>query len=314
MTQAMRQWLVIGACLSLAAGAGGAQGDSPQPWEQPGEAGQQILGPDGAPLLWVPAGQFIMGSTNEGIRYRIIQLHAIGGIADEQPAHEVILDGFWLQKLEVTNAQYARFLNERGTNQDDEGQPLLDISDENCQIVEDNGVYKVAPGREEHPVGEVTWYGAKGYAEHYGMAVPTEAQWEYAARGPQRPRYPWGDEWQRDNLCWRGHIAESPTPFAATFPVGSFAAGASWCGALDMAGNASEWCADWYDPDYYRHAPTENPAGPPTPPVPHAQATRVCRGGSYFEYGDECRSAKRLHFPPGECHDYHGFRCVANCE
>jgi len=310
----MRRGLLISVCLLVGATAAVSQGETPQPWQQPGEAGQEIAGPDGAPIVWIAAGSFMMGTSSEEIRYRIVRLHAVGGIADQQPVHEVSLTGFWAQKLEVTNGQYARFLNERGSNEDDEGHILLDITDENCQITERNGGYEIKEGRENHPVVEVTWYGARAYAQHYGMALPTEAQWEYAARGPDGPRYPWGDQWETGNLCWRGNVDQGPPLCAATFPAGSFPAGASWCGALDMAGNALEWCADWYDPAYYKEAPAENPMGPITPPVPYDQATRVCRGGSYFQYADDCRCASRSYFPPDQCHDYHGFRCVVNCE
>ena len=310
----VRRWLLIGACLLVCVTVGVGQGQPPPPWRQPGKAGQQITGPDGAPLVWVLAASFAMGSSSDESRYRIVELYATGRIADEQPVHQVTLDGFWIQKMEVTNAQYARFLTEHGSNKDAQGHELLDLADTGCEIGLRDGTYAVAAGREDHPVVEVTWYGAKAYAEHYSMALPTEAQWEYAARGPDGRRFPWGNRWEAGSLCWRYNAGPPSEVFGATSPVKSFPDGASWCGALNMAGNAKEWCRDWYDPHYYAQAPTHNPTGSVTPPGPDDHATRVCRGGGYSDDADECRSGSRSYFPPDQCHDYYGFRCVVNCE
>ncbi len=284
-----------------------------KPWQQPGSRlGEEIVGPDGAAMVWVPGGSFTMGSSIDEWRYRLTKLFRTNRVTEETPAHQVTLDGFWVQKLEVTNAQFARFLNDYGSNQDPEGHMLLDLEDTGCEIVFTNGRYQPVDGRAKHPVVEVTWYGARAYAQHYGLALPTEAQWEYAARGPKSLRYPWGNEWHDNWLCWTYHRGPGTAFLAATFPVGSFPEGASWCGALDMAGNALEWCADWYDFKYYRRSPGTNPPGPAQPPESGSEPQKVCRGGSYFHNTDDCRSARRLQFPPAQCNDYHGFRCVAN--
>jgi formylglycine-generating enzyme required for sulfatase activity len=152
-------------------------------------------------------------------------------------------------------------------------------------------------------VVEVSWYGAAAYCEHNGLELPTEAQWEYAARGPESRAYPWGDDWDPKRLCWD----ENRGPEGQTFPVGSFPSGGSWCGALDMSGNVWEWCADWYGSDYYGSSPTTDPTGPTNGEY------RVLRGGSWGSYADYCRAAGRLSFTPDFSDDGLGFRVARSC-
>ena len=225
--------------------------------------GQQRIGPDGQTLVWVPSGSFMMGSDD--------------GPDDERPIHRVTLDGFWIGRCEVTNAQYRAFCNATGrefpasSNQGD-----------------------------DHPVGAVNWYDAQAYCAFYGYTLPTEAQWEYAARGPSVPTYPWGDEWDAQKCCNWANLG----PGDRTFPVGSFPAGASWCGALDMAGNVWEWCADWYSETYYQVSPEWNPPGP------ESGESRVVRGDSWWS--EDPRVAQRFDLPSGAEGNSFGFRVSTN--
>jgi formylglycine-generating enzyme required for sulfatase activity len=199
-----------------------------KPWTKPGtEAGDEIVGPDGGTYVWVPPGEFMMGSDEER--------------DNAKPLHKKrITQGFWLSKCEVSNEQYARFRNANGKNEDHEGHRLYWDTWGAAAIQREADTYELEAGREHHPAVDVSWYGAKAYCDFYGLRLPTEAEWEYAARGPRGFTYPWGNEWDERKCLW-GVESKSVLDFAN---VGSFAVGRSWCGARNMAGNASEWCAE----------------------------------------------------------------------
>jgi len=243
-----------------------AVADEPPAWKQAGEtAGEAIIGPDGGRYVWVPAGQFTMGADT-------------GFGSEHKPAHAVrITRGFWLAACEVTNAQYATFCGLAGGTR-----PAGSTQAHN------------------HPVVFVSWEDAVAYCGHYGMALPTEAQWEYAARGPESRRYPWGEKWDASVCCHYGSRGRG----GWSQPVGSFSAGASWCGALDMAGNVYEWCADFYAPAYYRLSPTDDPSGPAE------GERRAVRGGAWTSDDYHCRCATRSSDLPTQTVSYIGFRCV----
>jgi sulfatase modifying factor 1 len=225
---------------------------------------EEIVGPDGGAMVWVPAGEFMMGSNDDD------------DDDDGKPAHKVrITRGFWLGKHEVTNAQYRAYC--KATQQSfPSGSNLGD----------------------DHPVVDVLWDDVVAYCTHYGLRLPTEAEWEYAARGPEGRTYPWGDEWDAKRCC----NMENRGPGARTYPVGSFPAGASWCGALDLAGNVWDWCADWYDAEYYGKSPAQDPPGPVS-----GQA-RLLRGGSWGRFPNGCRSAFRFGEDPTGRGSDRGFR------
>ncbi|HCU34161.1 MAG TPA: hypothetical protein DGT21_01580 [Armatimonadetes bacterium] len=236
-----------------------------RPWESPGtRAGQEIIGPDGGTMVWVPPGEFVMGSDDRNDR--------------AEPMHPVRLTrGFWLGKLEVTRAQHRRFCEAMG----------LPFPDDD-------------PERDEHVLVHTSWDDAVAYCEHYGLRLPTEAEWEFAARGPGSWPYPWGFVWTDDKCsCMRGGGYTPP------HRGGRFPAGASWCGALDMAGHVAEWCADWFDPDYYSSSPVEDPPGPET------GASRVVRGGSFSSRLEECRSSHRGAREPSHRGYNTGFRVAS---
>lgn len=236
------------------------------------------------PFVWVPPGEFMMGADD---------------LWDAcQPVHRVrITRGFWLSEYEVTNAQYAAFLNAHGSLYDGNGvQMLYPEYVPWCKVQQVGGVWRAEAGWENHPVVYVTWYGAKAYCDHYGLRLPTEAEWEYAARGPEGRKYPWGNEWDASRCVnWQnmgpGYDESSweNTTGPGTMAVGSIPAGDSWCGASDMAGNVSEWCADRWDDDYYSVSPVDDPTGP----AASAMGYRVLRGGGWCYFYDNWRSADR---------------------
>jgi iron(II)-dependent oxidoreductase len=259
------------AVLLLVVAAGPSIAQDAKPWEKPGtKASAEIVGPDGGKMVWVPAGEFMMGSPPGG------------GSVDEQPAHRVrITKGFWLEKCTVTNAQYRRYCQEAGA----EFPVQSDQSD-------------------KHPVVWVNRIEAQAYCKHYGLSLPTEAQWEYAARGPEGRKYPWGNEW--DPTKCRSSLNQGP--WRRAYPVGSFPEDASWCGALDMAGNVWQWCNDWFSAKYYANSPESDPPGPDE----DATHWAVLRGASWaFDAPWYFRSAYRIGRNAEEVRsDGIGFRCV----
>ena len=204
---------------------------------------------------------------------------------DYEPTHAVALDGFWIGQCEITNDQYAAFLT---TVQPTNVNPWLDIGETDCGIEDVDGVYRAKEGLGLHPVVYVTWHGAKAYCDYYGYDLPTEAQWEYAARGPNEYTYPWGNTWDKSKCCNYGNQG----PYGRTFEVGHFPEGASWCGALDMAGNVWEWCADWYASDYYEASPLLNPPGPAD-----GSMRGMPRGRLGWQNQFVCRLCARCHQP-----------------
>jgi len=201
-------------------------------------------------MVYVPAGEFIMGSDE--------------GYSDEAPKHVVYLDAFYIDKYEVTVTEYVAFLNALGGH-------LWRCGGDDCIYTRDDGSigiygifyadgkYQVEPGYEDEPMVPVGWYGARAYCEWAGKRLPTEAEWEKAARGTDGRKYPWGNEWDPDRAAGgRGYEEDYPPQ------VGSFPGDRSPYGALDMLGSVGEWVADRYDQDYYQYSPYANPQGPET--------------------------------------------------
>ena len=231
---------------------------------------QQKTNPkDGATMVFVPAGEFKMGSEV--------------GPNNEKPVHTVYLDGFWIYKNEVTVAQFKNYCQATGAKLPTP--PKWELSD-------------------NHPIVNVTWDDAKAYCKWAGGHLPTEAQWEKAARGMDQRKYPWGNEFSQDKL-WSSKAEDGDAK--STAPVGSFPEGDSPYGCSDMAGNAGEWCADFYFNGYYALSALRNPICATT------SSQRVARGGSWRMISpDQVRSSIRNHFPP-EYTDHDkgtiGFRC-----
>jgi len=230
-------------------------------------------------MVWIPAGSFEMGSTYT--------------IDDASPIHTVTLSGFWMDVKEVTNAQFKAYCDAT------HGWPPLDPIP---------GYFANYP---DYPVVNVTWAQASAYAAWAGKSLPTEAEWEYAARGGlQNKLYPWGDEPPSNQCNWfsySGALSSKMAPLQTDFvtrgtlPVGSFAA--NGYGLYDMAGNVWEWCIDWFA--VYSAEPQQNPQGP-------ASGTdRIGRGGHWnTKSGAEMHVTYRGWAPPSSVLKYAGFRCV----
>ena len=225
---------------------------------------------------------------------------------DEQPAHEVVIDAFFMDKYEVTNAQYQKFVraNPRW------GKDRIDS-------VFHNGTYlyywngnDYPSGKADHPVVIVSWYAAMAYAIWVEKRLPTEAEWECAARGGLRKRdnkYPWGDVIDSSKANYGRNVGD-------TTPVGSYLP--NGYGLYDMAGNVWEWCLDEYNPNFYRASPRENPlAGDKTVDwiinnFTDVKTDRVLRGGAWATDPKFLRVADRYRSPPMSTDDNGGFRCA----
>jgi len=303
-------------------------------------------GADGAPpgMVWIPGGEFVMGSTD--------------GLADERPPHRVRISGFFIDVTEVTNAGFRAFVDatgyvttaERAPKSEDilaqsppgtppppsellvPGALVFDPGQENgwwwrwqpgaCWRKPD-GVHALKPELDRHPVVQVSWDDANAYAKWAGKRLPTEAEWEFAARGGlASQRYGWGAEKHPGGKhlanIWQGAFPETNTlddGFARTAPARSFPP--NGYGLFDMSGNVWEWTADWYRPDTYVKTPDAalDPKGPPSsldPQEPEAPK-RVTRGGSFLCSDNYCigyRPSARMKSSPDTGLFHTGFRCA----
>ena len=252
-------------------------------------------------MVLIPAGEFTMGSE--------------ANTAANNPVHIVYVDAFYMDKYEVTNAQYAAFLNVAG--EDAAANYYLGAYWQNQGDNHDNdmirikyidGSYQVKQGYENHPVQGVTWYGAMAYAAWMRKRLPTEAEWEKAARGGLVSKaYPWGNTVGPDNANYNHNGDTTP---AGHYPANGY-------GLYDMAGNVREWCLDEYDKDFYTTPPRNNPiAGGSLTSIltnwANIESTRVIRGGSWTSDTDALRCAARSYGSPrvDRVTLFSGFRCV----
>lgn len=265
--------------------------------------------PDNAMTL-VPAGEFVMGSP-EGS----------DGFPDERPQRQVYVSAFWIDRHETTNADYERFVRATGHRIPANPDPAVSLWDNGAPL----------PGSHDHPVVNVSWDDAWAYCRWAGKRLPTEAEWEKAARGTDSRRYPWGNQWDitlaNSASFWTGRTIEfqSSDDWHAfwvkgegarlarqhglkgevlTLPVGQFLQGASPYGLLDMAGNVAEWVQDWYDPDYYAKAPLTDPPGPAR------GVLKAMRGGSWLKPAMSLRTSDRDFGNTQTRPSGTGFRCA----
>ncbi len=246
---------------------------------------EQIVDEFGHAMRLVPDGAFSMGS--EG---------------SNGPIHEVTLSDYYIDMYEVTNSQFAALLNDWG-NQSQGGSSWLHEQSTSNHIQRIDGLWQPKAGFEDHPVVEVTWYAAQAYCGWRGARLPTEAEWEKAARGDDQRTYPWGEEIDcakaNYNLCGVN----------TSVPVDSYPEGISPYGIFNLAGNVGEWTADWYALDYYEVSSTHDPQGPQESP-----GNRIAsRGGSWYSTSMYLRSYHRNHeFNPTDTLRNVGFRCAVS--
>lgn len=215
---------------------------------------------------------------------------------DNQPYHEVHLDEYAIDRTEVTNEAVAHYLNMKGETYDGDFPPFFWGWDNyHVQVHYHGGFWQVSDGLEDYPAAAVTWYGAADFCKSAGKRLCTEAEWEKAARGDDGRKYPWGDEPPSCDKLVASEVAWGCSYGAEA--VGSYPAGASPYGVLDMSGNVWEWVADWYDEKYYEVSPAENPPGPDDGTGP------VIRGGAWDSFGSYYLTTYDRYdgsYPPGE--------------
>jgi serine/threonine-protein kinase len=269
--------------------------------------GSNLISPqDGMTMVYVPAGTFKMGSTEEDLSdfCRVInkspsECFGEHNLYSEMPQHEVNLAGYWIDQTEVTNAMYAAFLNQE-SNRLEDGTIWYEAYKTDSRIEQVDGIWRVIEGYEDYPVSLVSWQGASAYCQWSGRRLPTEAEWEIAAGGTDGRTYPWGESISCELSNFQYTCKRGPAP------VGTYLNGQSIYGAYDMAGNMAEWVEDYYDEAYYGKSPIDQPVNL-TP-----STNRVIRGGSYF-YGnrDLCRVTSRqwnyVNSDPSV-----GFRCAVS--
>ncbi len=247
---------------------------------------------DGMTEVYIPAGTFTQGGLDPDAQ------------PDEKPAHKVTMSAFWMDKFDVTNAMYLQCVSAGACN------PPQSFSSQTVTSYFNNPQYN------DYPVVQVTWGDANAYCKWAGRRLPTEAEWEYAARGTDLRTYPWGDEApdsSRANFNYQ---------VGDTTKVGSYPGGASPFGVLDMVGNVNQWMNDFYDANYYSKAVTLNPTGP----IARTNFFgRVIKGGSFQSAATEIRIAQRSQLlgpnpnaqqnTPAFIGDYSpkvGFRCASD--
>ncbi len=255
---------------------------TPQPTETPlptpalGIGSTEISPKDGMTLLYVPAGEFLMGSTDADMN----------AARDEKPQHAVTLDDYWIDQSEVTNFQYAKCVADDGACTP----PSATRSENRYDYYGGSEFYN-------YPVIYVNWDQANAYCSWAERRLPTEAEWEKSARGTDGRTYPWGNESPDARLLnYNANVGD-------TTEVWKYPDGRSLYGAYDMAGNIWEWVNDWYDYAYYQSSPSLNPLGPDTGQY------KVLRGGSWVNI--DARSANRYWYVPRVTYDVLiGFRCA----
>ncbi|MFO0775410.1 MAG: formylglycine-generating enzyme family protein [Nitrospiraceae bacterium] len=250
---------------------------------QTAQAVTEVKAKDGAPMILIPAGSFPMG----------VPIGDRDGGRDEYPRHHVTLDDYYLDKYEVTNAQYIAFV--QATNHRVPQHPKDDTRN-----LWQKGL--MPESIKDQPVINVDWYDAEAYCKWAGKRLPTEAEWEKAARGGDDRRFPWGNvepTAKHLNYLQRWHGEKT------LMPVGSYEAGKSPFGVYDMAGNVWEWVNDWYDPTYYEKSPEKNPPGPET------GAEKVLRSSGWAVEAPLVRVFTRVSSNPQIRNETTGFRCAS---
>jgi formylglycine-generating enzyme required for sulfatase activity len=302
-------------------------------------------------MVWVVGGEFLMGATQEE-----------NGFAEEYPQHQVSVNGFWMDATEVTNAEFANFINATGYITTAERKPDWDIMKlqlppnvekpadsllvpgglvftptKNEVLLNDasqwwkfvkgaswkhpEGPQSDIIGKDNHPVVQISWEDAMAYCKWAGKRLPTEAEWEWAAKGKSKhAKYGWGNQELSDDFIpaniWQGNFPYNnlvQDKFYTTAPVQSFTANDN--GLFDMSGNIWEWCADWMDANYYKTLSdkTINPVGPADGGTTTHPYQKVLKGGSFLCHSSYCtgyRISRRSSSGWESSSNHIGFRCV----
>jgi formylglycine-generating enzyme required for sulfatase activity len=264
----------------------------------------EIVDAKSAPMRFVRAGEYAMGGL-EAVALTECRKLYIGGtceqewFSDEAPLHTVYLDEFYMDKYEVSNALYRECVNS------DVCKPPANVGSNSHSSYYDDPQY------DDYPVINIDWYMADTYCKWRGARLPTEAEWEKAARSTDGRIYPWGNSFAGmnvnfcdENCCNDGANTDYNDGYADTAPVDSYPAGMSEFGIYNLAGNVWEWVADWYGETYYANSPFSNPTGP------ISGEARVARGGSWNDFGDVVRASNRNWVRATFFNNVLGFRCV----
>jgi len=297
-------------------------------------AGYSTQAPDGSIMVFVPERTFTMGTDDiqpliddtltyyppngppeefdkdgDGIDdYQSKSWHR--HFYNQFPAHDVFLSSYFIHQTEVTIKQFIDYMNAVGGNYLEGIGNLLDVNDAGFIVSESNGVWKPAIGYDNHPIAAVEWQAAQAYCEYWGGRLPTEAEWENAAKGITYTAYPWGDEFECNFVNINQVRLGCDDGYNRSAPVGSFPQNASSYGTLDMIGNVYEWVYDWYDKDYYSKL-ASSPTVPENPHGPQIGDEKIIRGGSWMnvKWGNltslRIPTISKINTEP----DF-GFRCV----
>jgi len=243
-------------------------------------------------MALIAAGPFTMGFA--------IENDLEFGDTDEEPVHRVFLDAYWIDRFEVTSARFSEFLNRHLPESSRYFDPGSAVT---IEMV--NGHYQPRAGLERYPANRVSWYGADAYCRWVGKRLPTEAEWEKAARGTDERMFPWGDQPPADDrVTLRRKF--SKLGFKVMEPVDALPEGQSPYGVHHMAGNVWEWVADWYAANYYEQSPQKNPQGP------DGGISKVLRGGNWYYKPYYMRTTYRFNERPEVFKVWQGFRCAAS--
>ena len=259
-------------------------------------------------MVYIPEGEFFIGSLGADP----------DADEDEKPGRTLYLDAFWIDMTEVSNSMFAKFTQDSRylTDAEVHGWGWVYSGDAWEELEGADWRHPKGPGSDiiqlmNHPVVQVSWNDAAAYCRWAGRRLPSEAEWEKAARGVDGNIYPWGNDFNRAglnscdvNCVFTWADKDYDDGYTSTAPVGSYPDGASPYGALDMAGNVVEWVLDWYSDSYYSTAPSQNPQGP------NSGEERGLRGGSYGSYPVDYRSTRRFGLSPETRASFTGFRCA----